>query len=367
MILTGNAKGGAVVYRERTAASIPSKFETVLHMGPREKNGFWGRTLRFTESDNELPGPGAYAAATSSFENNSESFSKKGYGNGFVSKTKRASPAIRTRAPGPGQYDLVGIRPTRENDFNRAAATSSFAPGKQVSSLGGRKTTDVPGPGQYNVGEATTFTEHTKAKTIGTSKPFNTTGAQLSSVAKATAMLPAPGAYEQRGMAEQLSALPSSAFCSGATRPWEPPVESAQAQALRGIEHPAIKPQQIGYRKDKAQATPGPGTYEPKIDIETFKGAPTSSMFDPHLDRMGNSVRPNRKKKMEPPPGPGHYHENIHDRQDEPVLVSSSFFMSNVARIRGPDPELLPPGPAYYNPDNVSKKSFHLNARQRWL
>ena len=43
--------GGAVVYRERTAASIPSKFETVLHMGPREKNGFWGRTLRFTESD----------------------------------------------------------------------------------------------------------------------------------------------------------------------------------------------------------------------------------------------------------------------------------------------------------------------------
>ena len=131
-------------------------------------------------------------------------------------------------------------------------------------------------------------------------------------------------------------------------------------------------------------------------------------MFDPHLDRMGNSVRPNRKKKMEPPPGPGHYHENIvrgllpsthitwpivawlctqrhcplkcagtdmdvlyaavqHDRQDEPVLVSSSFFMSNVARIRGPDPELLPPGPAYYNPDNVSKKSFHLNARQRWL
>ena len=36
------------------------------------------------------------------------------------------------------------------------------------------------------------------------------------------------------------------------------------------------RPQQIGYRKDKAQATPGPGTYEPKIDIETFKGAPTS-------------------------------------------------------------------------------------------
>ncbi len=56
-----------------------------------------------------------------------------------------------------------------------------------------------------------------------------------------------------------------------------------------------------------------------------------------------------------------------HDAKEEPVLVSSSFFMSNVARIRGPDPELLPPGPAYYNPDSVSKKSFHLNARQRWL
>ena len=31
------------------------------------------------------------------------------------------------------------------------------------------------------------------------------------------------------------------------------------------------------------------------------------------------------------------------------------------------DPESMPPGPAYYNADAVAKKSFHLNAVQRWL
>ena len=50
------------------------------------------------------------------------------------------------------------------------------------------------------------------------------------------------------------------------------------------------RPQQIGYRKDKAQATPGPGTYEPKIDIETFKGAPTSRYVGPFDNSSDSST-----------------------------------------------------------------------------
>merc|ERR1719240_541858 len=52
----------------RTATSIPSKFETVLHSGNKERNGFNNRAYRFGDSDNDRPGPGNYningAAAT---------------------------------------------------------------------------------------------------------------------------------------------------------------------------------------------------------------------------------------------------------------------------------------------------------------
>ena len=35
----------------RTAASIPSKFETVLHTGNKERNGFNTRVYRFNDSE----------------------------------------------------------------------------------------------------------------------------------------------------------------------------------------------------------------------------------------------------------------------------------------------------------------------------
>lgn len=35
-----------MLMRQRAVASIPSKFETVLHEGGRERDGFWNRTHR---------------------------------------------------------------------------------------------------------------------------------------------------------------------------------------------------------------------------------------------------------------------------------------------------------------------------------
>jgi hypothetical protein len=50
-----------LLLRQRAIASIPSKFETVLHEGGKEKDAFWSRTHRFKYQDDEMPGPGTYA------------------------------------------------------------------------------------------------------------------------------------------------------------------------------------------------------------------------------------------------------------------------------------------------------------------
>eukprot|EP00961_Rhodomonas_salina_P053930 724071-Rhodomonas_salina.2 len=51
-----------LLLRQRSVASIPSKFETVLHQGNQEQNAFWSRTHRFAYGDNELPGQPSLAA-----------------------------------------------------------------------------------------------------------------------------------------------------------------------------------------------------------------------------------------------------------------------------------------------------------------
>jgi hypothetical protein len=349
-------KGGAVVYRERTASSIPSKFETVLHMGPREKNGFWGRTLRFTEADNENPGPGAYTTQKQTAETASDSFSKKGYGNGFVSKTKRGPPGLRRGVPGPGQYDQTAAK---ETCFNRAKSTSAFA--KPV--LDGHSKHiphTLPGPGAYN--RSSMFRNEQR---VGVAKPFATSGPRLAPGSKHAANVPPPGAYNVPGIKEHLDheTTPSYAFTSASSRPWEKREKSNRDQALEGIHHPAIKKSE-----SVKPEMPGPGTYEPKLELEVFRGPNQSSVFDSKLDRFGKPIYPTRKKKQEPPPGPGHYDPSVKNfPPDEKVLVSSSYFMSNVSRMQAIDPEGMPPGPAYYNADAVPKKSFHLNAVQRWL
>ena len=66
------------------------RYETVLHVGVREKDAFGGRTHRFLEADNDLPGPGLYYKQSTMLRSasNCGSVSHKGYGS-LVSKTDR--------------------------------------------------------------------------------------------------------------------------------------------------------------------------------------------------------------------------------------------------------------------------------------
>merc|ERR1712178_328962 len=67
----------------RTATSIPSKFETVLHTGNKERNGFNTRVYRFSEGENDLPGPGNYNINGHAQEQQASTLLKQG---GSVSK-----------------------------------------------------------------------------------------------------------------------------------------------------------------------------------------------------------------------------------------------------------------------------------------
>ncbi|CDW80601.1 UNKNOWN [Stylonychia lemnae] len=114
--------------------SFPAKFETLI-LKKESRNGFGSSVERFLDLNatlnssnsqliiknsekSEIPGPGTYIQDASLMaKDNAESMSRKGYGNGFVSKSKRFNLCFDKNSldyvyaklkatPGPGQYDF---------------------------------------------------------------------------------------------------------------------------------------------------------------------------------------------------------------------------------------------------------------------
>jgi hypothetical protein len=133
-------------------ATIPSKYETVLFGAPKEREGFGSQTSRFgAELVNDNPGPGAYLAPGSTVLWDAPSIGKRGYGNGFASRTKRDDRVPAThRTPGPGNYEVQKYKATGSD---ARAVQRPFAQPKGGRALrpdGADGTT--PGPGSYNLG-----------------------------------------------------------------------------------------------------------------------------------------------------------------------------------------------------------------------
>ena len=100
--------------RPKTTASIPTRFETTLLVGPRERNGFGQRTHRFSDSESDNPGPGSYSMAPTTagvvvrMAHTCGSVSAKGF-TGLVSRTDRFGYSDReleksASRPGPGTH-----------------------------------------------------------------------------------------------------------------------------------------------------------------------------------------------------------------------------------------------------------------------
>jgi hypothetical protein len=111
----GELKKGvtANAYVKKGVGSVPSKFETILYP-PINSNiskmkGFGSKVGRFgpactSQDASEEPGPGNYITTGNSMNITSDSMSRKGYGNGFISKSIRfPDNAYQSYwQPGPG-------------------------------------------------------------------------------------------------------------------------------------------------------------------------------------------------------------------------------------------------------------------------
>ena len=128
------------------------------------------------------------------------------------------------------------------------------------------------------------------------------------------------------------------------------------------------KEQELGVVQAQASGNvPGPGEYN--YGATSFKMSQRRSpqFCDSGLDRFGRPGPGVSRRSTAPSitPGPGAYHrEEAHDG----ALISSAVFMSSTARKGESGLRAPVPGPAYYTPAGaVDRKSYHLNAVQRWM
>ena len=352
--------GDATPIRVRSAPSIPSKFETVLHLGTREPNAFGTRVTRLKVNVSEVPGPGLYAQPLEK-PADSVSFSKKGYG-GFASQSGRFTRNPFQRAPGPGTYApaSAGITDTRTWS-TRGMAVFATA----VARTDEKPFEKRPGPESYNI-----------PSTLQVAKPrnswvplpaFGTGGPRLMKQIPSAA--PAPGTYDLPKQDSEHACR--SVFQSNVPRASFLGVDlsaSTLSAADKFRPHPSQKtavgvaPMPMIALKSETRM-PGPGNYDPRFPEEIepphLAGAKSSAALAPSShDRFGFPTDP-RLQKEPSVVGPGHYYR---DTTVQPSLISSSFFMSNTARNSlGQKKSFAVPGPAYYHPVVNSKKNFHLN------
>ena len=332
----------------KTFSSIPSKFETTLFTGNKERDGFGSRAHRFVDLENDLPGPGAYEDKRLQDE---KVYSKKGLGVGFVSKTKRQSAfATKATAPGPGSYrvgysisDLVQER----NRANVSGSTGTFEPPTTKSV--GVSSDPTPGPGNYEVVREFSSAAASAARQAQLETSAFRSGTQRGGVSAAQRALPAPGQYDPRIAASTDDNLPSAAF-----RSTVPIVGQAGHQRL-------TREQALGVVPAAPQVEPGPGAYEPPIIGSSGIRRRMPQFCESNHDRFGRSLDGSSQDQWQVP-GPGSY---LKDEPRHGAPISGAVFMSGTNRSSGMH-EVVP-GPAYYSPAPTGKKSYHLNARSRWM
>jgi hypothetical protein len=369
-------------------ASIPSKFETILNTGTREKDGFSRRTHRFDEPENELPGPGFYHRQDNLVKDPKGDYtSKRGTGS-FASTEKRFYEAPRPLfvVPGPGKYEGEKAVESTNNAVSAkgSAAFVTPVPRRAIPN----KSATMPGPGHYGVPldahrddrESAIFRSSTKRSDLVTHTKQN----------------PGPGQYgdmllKHKSVTEEAAnAISRPAFVNNPLDPENPrpapPVTGAVFRSatdrdgkkmhkidsldphnlppVPGMPHPS---------PPKAQKPPGSpvavaAALTANADPDDERIARPSSMFAPTtLDRFG---RPTVKFSLAEgaTPGPGHYEGPYEPKK---LLISSSWAMSAVDRFKPEKSKrsYKPPGPAFYSAKSslTDKNNFHNNARGQWV
>eukprot|EP01062_Namystynia_karyoxenos_P030833 TRINITY_DN22941_c0_g1_i1.p1 TRINITY_DN22941_c0_g1~~TRINITY_DN22941_c0_g1_i1.p1 ORF type:complete len:440 (+),score=100.07 TRINITY_DN22941_c0_g1_i1:78-1322(+) len=393
--LAGRLRIGQIVsVGPHAKASIPSRFETILNTGPRERDAFGSRVGRFEDSGNDLPGPGTYKKPRT-LMHHTPSQSKKGTGT-FASGSKITAEQPRALfiSPGPGAYQ----RPPGPGDpiemptGNPSPAFARPVPKRAIAVPPANLKPPRPGPGDYELpapGERVNFSRAGQTAVFGSKTHRDD---------KVIVRLDAPGPGEYVAASEHLAVgaaarepkVESAVFRSSTNRDGQsmnprPPqlldlgelAKTLPPPPLAGPDlfqvHRTASPRHPQKATDllRVDRTPSPPPVTVADEILARKRRPKpSSVFAPTvLDRFG---RPTVRYVPEDvdPPGPGHYGpEQVAEVRK--ALISSSWAMSGIERFEPPLREKWkPPGPAFYEPGlppERAKSSFHMNTKGVWV
>ena len=269
---------------------------------PRRLSAFGVGSSRFNPSPNNNPSPGSYNEPKLL----NPSLSKKGFG-GLTQRENRFKRfQFNTVAPGPGKYDP--IEPITNSSVKYMKSNRSLSNNLE----------DSPSPGHYDPYVASTSRRITSI--------FKSTSKRRLELKED---IPSPGQYNLQYSLVQ-NTKPSFFFQKSSTK--------------RGRD--AFRSQDFG---DNA---PGPGTYF--NDVKPLNKRPSYMFIETgkKIERTGFGA-----------PGPGYY-ELEKDKKDK-LLVSGAVFMSESERLCATI-DSHKPGPAFYHPLALQKRSFHFNSRNNW-
>ncbi|XP_033120954.1 O(6)-methylguanine-induced apoptosis 2-like [Anneissia japonica] len=310
------------------SSSIPSKYQTIV-IPNHDRKGFGSQSKRFGHGRdiNENPGPGSYVGHGQATSDKS-SYSKKGYGVGFVSKTQRNVRHKGTPGPGAAAYSLPSLLSTR-NDFNKTVTTSSFQ--KRIAVPTEDKASSNPAPNKYDISNQNNkkhYGSQVQASFRSTSKRVD--------YYKPAGDFPGPNQYNVNdSLLHDSVRAPNSCFKSTTIRKMN----------------------------SSPSANPGPGHYKPHEAPE-----PVNKTLMPRKHYLCISAPAMPLPPPLPDPGPGSY-QLVNYNGEEKHYMSSSMFVSNTSRWTGDDVKNAnDPGPASYRPTHhANRQSFLYNAQKKWV
>lgn len=229
---------------------------------------------------------------------------------------------------------------TSLNSFNHKTGMSAFAKPSSSSKTQPRVLHAIsPGPGQYDFVPRRTQERYKKAA----GGVFHSRTKRGFQVAKDG---PAPGQYEN-------------------------PLALRVDKQACGTQFRSKVIRDMGSSTNQTTTTPGPGTYDSDkaalfLHHDVISQARPSSMFRAPIPKQ-ISAKPTANEETASP-GPGSYYnpEASSSLSKMSEASSSSVFKSKTKRGLQ-RPRANPPGPAFYKPVAVFKKSHHLNAIKRWV
>jgi hypothetical protein len=403
-----------------TTSSIPTKLHVVRQLDHERglvEKAFGSQTERFTLTNGRggsayTPGPGYYETNTSKLSDSasglnslaSPSQSCKGYGIGFVSKTKRFEWDVRDdeiedpkpASPGPGYYNTqqaeeairrgprnnATVHPSQQMD-EEYSHSREVARIRAARALASYQPWEVPGPGTYETNKATidpsstsrtyasTFKSSSRSSISSNQRRSRTAGGKRRPRTKET---PAPGAY-YHPIAYSHSAVRKDGtekgtwtFASTSTR--------GESKSSRRNQHMSIAPSVYD------TLPTGAGGPSRSVSTQPVRSYTASARARPQktgrgimsgaIRREGDSSMGESNKQFlsttttSPAPGPGSY-----ELPTSVVLKGKqqqSAFKSRTKRNITSKHQRMVPGPAFYSVGTApTKRSFLLNAGRKWV